>query len=151
MGNKKKNRPLAPRDAKRQELAKRGYIASLVLMVCAIAKTATSAFFDLGAISLITGEIRPDLAVESGFGRICLIVAMLIFIAAAFGLKIRNVPAETDIKRIILVNVLIAVCCLVVFAMGLSDGHNPLDILASLVSATVCAYVAWTSRQVLLY
>ena len=148
---KKKNRPLAPRDAKREKLARRGYAVAFAMMFCAIAKVVTSALFDLGAIALITGELPAGLAVESGLGRVCLIVAMLVFIGAAFGLRIKRTATDKEVRNIVIVNVVVCIACLVAFALGLSDGHEAIDNVVSLLCAAVAAYLAFCCKQVSAY
>ena len=131
-----------------ESLIQRTYIMSFVLVFFALAKTATAALFDLGAIVHLTGDPGAHLAIESGMGRYCLIVAMLLFVGAGFGFNIKKVgPTYSTISQITWVNALVALASMASFVWGIVDGHLFLDILASLLGAAAAAAVAYCGYQ----
>lgn len=151
MSNKKKaSRAITPRTLSplQETYAQRTYVLSVVLVFCAIAKTATAALFDLGAITQLHGDPGSYLAVDSGLGRYCLVVAMLLFVGAGLGFNIKSSQSDKTVNQIIWVNALIAVACLASFVWSIVDGHQPLDILASLVGAAVSGAVAFCSIRI---
>ena len=109
---------------------------SVLLLLVSSAKTGTSALFDLGAVTNITGIMNDDLAVASGLGRLCFAGALLAFVSSVYGIRFARI-GEPAAKGAVLFGVLAIVCGIMTAITATLDGHNPLDIVLSYAIA-VC-------------
>lgn len=120
-------------------------IVSIALIVCAVAKAVFVIFFDLSAITNFTGVMNPDRAVESGMGRICLAVSLVMFMAGILGLGTRT-HAESALKNAKLIAAITIACAVATVVIGIIDGHNPGDIVCSLAGGALSALLWYYVR-----
>ena len=120
-------------------------VVSIALIVCAVAKAVFVIFFDLSAITNFTGVMNPDRAVESGMGRICLAVSLVMFMAGILGLGTRT-HTESALKNARLVAAISIACAVATVVIGIADGHNPGDIAFSLIGAGLSGALFWFCR-----
>lgn len=131
-------------DREEKSWRKAGLWLAIVLIVIAATKVCTTSLFDLGAISNITGEQSDDLAVASGMGKICLVGALLMFSAAAYGFNLYRGDRKTIRKAIVFSSIAIA-SGIITGIIAITDGHNTLDAASSWIgsvvsiSLTICA------------
>lgn len=125
------------------ERALRGRLlgVSIALVAVSLLKVLAAVFFDLGAITNFTGQLNPDLAVESGMGRLCLAGGLVLFMAGTYCLNARRAD-ERMLKNAFLIAVIAAICGVATFAIGIADSHNLSDIVLSLAGAALAAMQA---------
>ena len=120
-------------------------VISIALLVAAVCKALFAILFDLSAITNITGVMNLYRAVESGMGRICLATSLVFFMGGVLGLSARSRDASA-LRNARLVALACIVCGVITIATGIWDGHNPCDIVFSLVGAGLSGALYWYCR-----